>query len=426
MSSGHRMNKSGSRGTNSFEWLELEILNDEIDDLREQLIEAKSRETVARVRVLEAEIIRSDERRTELLANLATNLINDASATDRRAHAGVLPGPTFDQRPAAEVADAEVSLPETAEYAASCSSKESAPQLATLQALTKELSISRVRLAAARLRKDQDLVRDIQKKIAVQEAQRKSALATAAREFAAIAQSGHDPGPIEHSTGQETGDNQPSSEFDNSLSEAASPLPQVTPNVDGAEVRDAEHNSTPAEQMHKDEVDAPPLPSFEAEDTSDAISAAPNPDVVEEIPQEQAEEPTQFCTPVVDTVSPATNRTEGGNVMWDLAELERTKKQLEVRRDEMLDRHAKELKQVLTNHAEELRQLDTDQREIEGLLRRSIRFCANSGRRRLRVPWQASTRSDPGGNASSGTYRRLCRSRCRIPRSERCPGWCGR
>jgi len=53
--------------------------------------------------------------------------------------------------------------------------------------------------------------------------------------------------------------------------------------------------------------------------------------------------------------------------MWDLAELERTKKALEGRRDEMLDRHAKELKQVLTSHAEELRQLDTDQREIEDL-----------------------------------------------------------
>jgi len=358
------MNKSSSRGTNSFEWLELEILNDEIDSLREQLIEAKSRETLARVRVLEAEIIRSDERRTELLANLATNLINDASATDKRAHAGVLRDPTVDEHPASGVSDAAVSLPETAEFAASSSSKESAPQLATLQALTKELSISRVRLAAAKLRKDQDLVRDIQKKIAVQEAQRKSALATAAREFAAIAQSGHDPGPIEHSTGHEPGDNQPSSEFDDPLNEAASALPE-TPDVDGAEVPDAD-NVTPAEQMHKDEVDAQQLPPFETEDASDVISAAPDPDVVEEVPQDQAEEP-KFCTSVVDTASPATNRTEGGDIMWDLAELERTKKQLEGRRDEMLDRHAKELKQILTNHAEELRQLDTDQREIESL-----------------------------------------------------------
>ena len=240
-----------------------------------------------------------------------------------------------------------------------------------MQALTKELAISRVRLAAAKLRKDQDLVRDIQKKIAIQEAQRKSALATAAREFAAIAQSGQNPGPRDHSTGQESGDNQPSragelpSDFDDSRSEPANPLP-VTPNGDGAEVRDADHNFTPAEQMHKDEVDAQPLPSFEAEDASDAISAAPDPDTADKVPQPQAEE-SEFCTPVVDTASLGTNHIEGGDIMWDLAELERTKKALEGRRDEMLDRHAKELKQVLTNHAEELRQLDTDQREIEDL-----------------------------------------------------------
>jgi len=378
------MSKPEPRGRNSFEWLELEILNDEIDDLREQLIEAKSRQTLARVRALEAEIIRSDERRTELLANLATNLVNDASATDGLANAGVVRGPPVDEHQPATIADPEMSLPATAEHAYSSTSKESAPQLATLQALTKELSISRVRLAAAKLRKDQDLVRDIQKKIAVQEAQRKSALATAAREFAAIAPSGHDPGPNEHSTGQEAGDDQPSSEFDDSLSEAASPLP-VTPNIDGTEIRDAEHNFTPAEQMRQDEVDAQPLPSFEADDASDAILAAPDPDAAEEISLEQPEEP-KFCTPVVDTASPATNRTDGGDIMWDLAELERTKKHLEVRRDEMLDRHAKELKQVLTNQAEELKQLDTDQREIEDLEK-----TIDSVLRKFRAPSADST-----------------------------------
>jgi len=72
--------------------------------------------------------------------------------------------------------------------------------------------------------------------------------------------------------------------------------------------------------------------------------------------------------------------------MWDLAELERTKKQLEVRRDEMLDRHAKELKQVLTNQAEELKQLDTDQREIEDLEK-----TIDSVLRKFRAPSADST-----------------------------------
>jgi hypothetical protein len=53
--------------------------------------------------------------------------------------------------------------------------------------------------------------------------------------------------------------------------------------------------------------------------------------------------------------------------MWNQHELENVKKELELRHDEMLGRHAKELKEILASQAEELRQLYADRRELESL-----------------------------------------------------------
>ena len=58
---------------------------------------------------------------------------------------------------------------------------------------------------------------------------------------------------------------------------------------------------------------------------------------------------------------------QGEATMLDQAELERTKKEIESRRDEMLDRHSKELKELLAKQADELSCLKNDRDELEAL-----------------------------------------------------------
>ena len=53
--------------------------------------------------------------------------------------------------------------------------------------------------------------------------------------------------------------------------------------------------------------------------------------------------------------------------MWDQSELELAKKELESRRDEILERHSKNLKEMLAAQAAELRQLEDDRDELEAL-----------------------------------------------------------
>src|SRR5262249_50091535 len=80
--------------------------------------------------------------------------------------------------------------------------EENPPQAATLEALIEDITASRVRLAAAKMRMDTDLVRPLEKKIAAAEAQRKSQLAHTACKGVDAARSEHQPVTIEHHSDQ--------------------------------------------------------------------------------------------------------------------------------------------------------------------------------------------------------------------------------
>jgi hypothetical protein len=61
----------------------------------------------------------------------------------------------------------------------------------------------------------------------------------------------------------------------------------------------------------------------------------------------------------------AVDRMTGGIMIWDPAELERIKNEIKSRRDDILSKHAQELKEIFSRHAAELKALDTDDAELD-------------------------------------------------------------
>ncbi len=422
----------------SYDWLELENLTTDIDLLRDQLIEARSRKAIARVRTLEEEIARSEQRRAGLLAHLTINMISDADIrTHTRPRRSALPvenrGPELagdedeaaavgypaeqasqpeafragddPDRPQAEVNEPsetpgstsapgsdghEADIPVAKQLAAD----ESSPELAASEALATEISVSRIRLAVAKQRKDLDLVERLEQEIASGEARRRQLLAMAALEAAARVQaedhgdaagdpasddqarrSTELPPQPDHSVG-DGGDTVSSSEVSTQSEgeDASSHLedPDADDDGDGA--------SASAQEPPSDPNETEPFPLNAEEDvvTSDGDASPPyrgNRDPPEAEVAEAADE-QQFSKPEApaaasgtsaSTIDPKIDNTEGATAMWDHNELELAKKELESRRDEMLDRHTKELKEMLAAQAAELRRLEDDRDELEAL-----------------------------------------------------------
>ena len=132
--------------------------------------------------------------------------------------------------------------------------------------------------------------------------------------------------------------------------EALSEQPQTAEVVEYAVASDAGSFSPPV---------SPAVPPAAADISQDAADHGQN-----------LAEPVEFVPasdPVSPTINPETDSTEGVSVMWDKGDLERMKTDIGARRDAMLERHAKALKELILGHADELRQLDADHKEIEAL-----------------------------------------------------------
>ena len=396
----------------SFGWLELENLTNDIDLLKDEMNDAKSRNSIARVRTIEKEIAQSEERRTQLLDDLTINMVNDAEIrTHTRSHQqkGSVPGPIDDESQAAAVVDAgndaarpevdvdETSVPQNSTGEGSAPEQltpadEVSPQPATVESLTKDIDVFRVRLAVAKLRKDPDLVSHLEEKIAAEQARRGCLLVAATLEAAVGAE------PEQHrDTIQGPDAEDEASQLTELLLEPEQALDGVAPTT----ISSTDVPEQPAAEDAKSDL-GDPKDEDDCDRTSVAVQEPPSEEVEHETarlaaeehiaPSDDAslstidpiEEPSQAMPGDVRHPSEHDNRIaaseavasmvdanladiQGEATMWDQAELERTKKEIESRRDEMLDRHSKELKELLAKQADELSCLKNDRDELEAL-----------------------------------------------------------
>ena len=430
----------------SFEWLELESLTNDLDALRDHLAQARSRKMIARIRTLEEEIVRSDERRDKLLAHLTIHMISDAATRTQTRSPQLVPAvedrapePMSDEHRAVRVADpaeptawqetiqagddgerSKMAVKEASRIRSSVPTPKSSgleyvraseqlardeedfpPPVAPLEALTKDTHVLRVRLAVAKLKKDPDLVRSLQKQIAIGEDQRKQMLANTV-EIAAAAQNGRQPETLEHSTDQTAsavcdGQVLPIGELplqpallieatpevplgdvsgrpgdEDAGSNLASPPDQITTNLsDDREAGGCDFALPRAEKPAPYESEGGQDASASQMVAEDVAASTADSAMPEADQQAKAgEEPKNHIVgsgASSSIIDPKVGNPEGETTMWNQDELERTKKEIDSRRDEMLERHAKELKNMLSDQAAELRRLDDDRNELEAL-----------------------------------------------------------
>lgn len=411
----------------SFDWLELENLTTDIDLLRDQLIEARSRKAIARVRGLEEEIARSEARRDKLLGHLTINMISDAEIrTNSRLR---LPGSYVEHRASEPSGVVERRVPASRSQAAAtragneagCSEiladdtsalmtaastaegkrwergilvlahdGESSPHSRTLEPLTHGIEICRVRLAVAKLRKDSVLVDRLVQQIVAGEARRKHLLEMARLEDGTGAQIEHytdtvkDPVPEDEArqnpkfqpqTDSLPGDTEhPLSE----LCEQCGAL-EANPHLGAEEANDESACAwAPVREPPPNKVEnKSTLATAEDHDAaSDADASSPNNTLIEkpfqaevgnELPLLDISDDIAAIHPLSSTSDPKVDNTEGATIMWDQSELELAKNEIESRRDEMLERHGQELRAMLLKQAEELRQLENDRDELQAL-----------------------------------------------------------
>jgi len=241
-----------------------------------------------------------------------------------------------------------------------------------LQTLTNDIAAARARLAAARATKDIGKARGLEEEIARAEAQRDRLLAhittnlVAAPEPPPPAKRGKKDGPAEQSTIEPT---EPEA------------VTSVTAEIEAAPVV-AEVELPPVDEVEATpvaaEVEAAPPSEVEASPPEDP---APDPAVQEaetppEVPAETSAEQPSPDTSAPDTrdravatgatppvPAPMATAADGDTNMWDQlkpSDIERAKQDLVTRREEMLARHA-----------EELRTLETDQAQLD-LLEQAI------------------------------------------------------
>jgi hypothetical protein len=118
--------------------------------------------------------------------------------------------------------------------------------------------------------------------------------------------------------------------------------PEAAPHSGAIDAADRDGAETPVEETAHDEVDGEPQPR-EPEDRIVASSVA------------------------IPATAPEVDSMAGDITMWDRGELERIKKEIASRREEMFTRHARELRDTLARHAEELKVLDADHSELDAL-----------------------------------------------------------
>ena len=179
-----------------------------------------------------------------------------------------------------------------------------------LQTLTSDINASRSRLAAARANKDNRLIRVLEAEITEAEARRDRLLANITTNLAGSGEPAQNPPAATEA-------------------EAAEPTP-AEPAV--------------AKQASEDEQPA----AVTSEETSD-----------EQVGSESAGEPAEREAPALAQAT--ADGAEGGGIVWDQltpSDIERAQAALGTRREEMLARHA-----------EELKALEVEQAELEGLER---------------------------------------------------------
>jgi hypothetical protein len=247
-----------------------------------------------------------------------------------------------------------------------------------LQTLTNDIAAARARLAAARATKDIGKARGLEEEIARAEAQRDRLLAhittnlVAAPEPPPPAKRGKKDGPAEQSTIEPT---EPEAVTSVTAEIEAAP---VVAEVELPAVEDVEATPVAAEveAAPPSEVEASP-PEDPAPDAG-AQEAETPPEVPAEISAEQPSPDTSasdtpdraVATGAAPPVpAPMATAADGDTNMWDQlkpSDIERAKQDLVTRREEMLARHAEELRTLETDQA----QLDVLEQAITAFLQK--------------------------------------------------------
>jgi hypothetical protein len=218
-----------------------------------------------------------------------------------------------------------------------------------LQTLTNDIAAARARLAAARATKDIGKARGLEEEIGRAEAQRDRLLAHITTNLVTA------PEPPANRGGKDAQpDAGPPVEPAAPAGAADVPLAASAPSETPEPVADAETSPPPQDQAPPEEEAAPAAPPEDAEVPPAPI---PEPRAEELFPETAERDVATGAAPPAP--APQAASAEGGKNMWDQlkpSDIERAKQDLVTRRNEMLARHA-----------EELRGLDADHAELDGL-----------------------------------------------------------
>jgi hypothetical protein len=303
----------------SFEWMELQTLTNDIELARSRLTEARSHGDQGRVRALEVEIARAEKTRLQLLTHISTNI---ASAAEPKATEGA--DSEEASAPAAEAVLEEVKAEQPPPEPAS------APEPAPVSK-AKERAGSRQATASA-------------------------------AEAVPVDAKAEQP-PPELATAAEPAPDSKATEGANSR-EASAPVAEALPDEASA----AQPPPEPASA-------AEPAPLAKARERAGTRQGAAA--VAEAVPDEATAEPPppEPVDRLVASGAASPNSAQkadgakGGNTVWDQlkpSDIERVKNELGVRREEMLARHAEELKGLDAEQS----QLETLEQAIESFLQK--------------------------------------------------------
>jgi hypothetical protein len=288
----------------SYEWMELQTLTAEIAASRARLVHARSTRDVGRVRALEEEISAAETRRDRLLAHITTNLVAtpEPPPLPRGRGRGANAAQNATPDPGGSSAEAPASTADEAMPAA--------------------------------------------------EAETSSALEAEGQPDAAAASAD---APAE----------QPAEAVDQAVEVADQPV-QVA-DQPPAEMDAAETSDAPASKAEAAEPESQAIAPEAIEPSTPAVSAAGNEDGEFKSPEPNGRVvASDAATPAP---APRTSGAQGGINVWDQlkpSDIERAKQELETRREEMLARHAEEVRGLEADRA----QLDTLEQAIATFLQK--------------------------------------------------------
>ena len=304
----------------SFEWMEVETLSGEIAALETRITQARSRHNYGLVKVLKEEIAAAQQRRARYLANITNSLAAslDSSGQPEAKEAAEPSSPRGGRKEAAEPEPASAK-PVAAKEAV----VEEEPPIEAVNVVTEE--------EAAEPEPVEAVAADADAEVAEEEPASEQPVAEA-----------------EPETPEEIAEEEPPS------AEVVAAAAQDAPE----EIAEAEVLGDLPEEAVVEELQATVAkPSRQSAKAAEPVSEAAEPEPVEAAAAPSAEA-AEDVTPR-RAVSPVADAIKGVSAVWDqltATDIERAKRELDVRRAEMLARHA-----------EELRGLEADQVEIDTL-----------------------------------------------------------